>query len=106
MSRIKYRNPKAFTYYSPRYKQCRTVPADYESDGASMVTDIYSRSWWVHDILHELRRWDSGSPCTYQQANNVLYDILVSEGRYGRAPIWWLGTTIFGPIYRKFNKNA
>jgi len=93
--RIKYANPKQFIYVSERFNKTVTVPEGYKSDGASgPASDIYSQSWWVHDVLCDTGRWDDGTKCTNWQASKVLSDILKSEGRSIRS-FTWLWTTFF-----------
>ena len=96
MGRKRYTNPLEFTYPSLRYGKNVTVPVGYQSDGATMVIDIYSRAWWVHDILCDSGTWDDGTPATNWQASTVLSDILWFEGRWFRALTWWVGTWLFG----------
>ena len=79
-------------YYSPRYKKSSSLPAGYESDGASGAQDVCSVSWWVHDYMCDTERWADGSPCTGLQRSTVLHDILREEGRWFRARSWWLAT--------------
>lgn len=100
---IKYLNPARIVYYSPRYDKTVTVPEGWGSDGASGAVDIYSQSWWCHDMLCVTWKWDDGSPCTNLQASKILHDILIDEGRWFRARSWFVATWVFGPIRRLFS---
>jgi hypothetical protein len=91
-----YRHPGEYIYRSPRYGKTVTVVDGYESDGATGADDLWSESWWVHDVLCERGTWDDGTPATNWQASRVLADILLAEGRYVRAYPWLLATLIFG----------
>ena len=92
-----YLMPYELVYVSPRYKRRVTVPKGYESDGASgPAIDIWTKAWWVHDLLCERACWDDGTPCTGWQAANVLRDILLAEGRWIRAHTWFVATWVFG----------
>ncbi len=72
-------------HYSKRYKKYITVEEGFKSNGADVVIDIYSESWWVHDKLCETGVFDDGTPCTNRQCSQILSDILRSEGRWIRA---------------------
>ncbi|MCP3851611.1 MAG: hypothetical protein GY694_15410 [Gammaproteobacteria bacterium] len=91
-----YINRKEIKYHSPRYDKRVTVPEMYESDGATGAIDIYSDSWWVHDVLCERGTWDDGSKATNWQASTVLSDILAAEGHNYRSKYWWIATWLFG----------
>lgn len=88
--------PKEIVYESPRYKKTVTVPEGYPSDGATGAIDIYSDSWWVHDVLCDRGTFDDGTPCTNWQASQVLQDILKKEGRWFRSKYWFWFTWLFG----------
>ena len=97
-----YSCPFDITYYSPRYRLVKSVPLGFLSDGASgPAEDIYSEGWWVHDKLYRDGTWDDGTICTRFEADVVLYDILVSEGRWFRARSWWIFVRLFG--WRRYN---
>jgi hypothetical protein len=96
MGKIKYICPTVIKYWSERYKKSVTVPNGYPSDGATFAEDIYSDSWWIHDILCDTGVWDDGTPLTNWQASMVLRDVLLSEGRYIRANRWFVATFLFG----------
>jgi len=98
MGKIKYVNPAEFTYHSLRHGKSKTVPWLYESDGATGASDIWSRAWWVHDILIESRKWDDGTTCSNRQASWVIYDILKHEGRWFRARTWFVATLVYGEV--------
>ena len=94
-----YINPSSWTYHNERFNKDRTVPAGYPSDGASgPAVDIYSRGWWVHDVLTDpdYMRWDDGTPCPNRDASLVLHDILMAEGRWIRARTWFVATYLWG----------
>lgn len=93
---VGYESIGEFTYYSKRFNKSITIPDKFYSDGASGVIDIDSTSWWVHDYLIRYRTWSDGSRLSNLEASMVLYDILKSEGYYVRAPIWFVGTLIYG----------
>jgi hypothetical protein len=96
-SRKMYPCPKRIVYYSPRFKKTVTVPEGYLSDGASgPAADIYSKSWWVHDVMCDLGKWDDDTRCTNFEASKVLSDILKSEGRNIRSFTWFWATYLFG----------
>jgi len=94
--KYKYLCPRKIVYHSPRYGQTVTVPKNYLSDGATGATDIWSASWWVHDVLCDTGQWDDGTNCTNWQASRVCSDILKSEGRWVRAYPWLICTFLFG----------
>lgn len=96
MGKIKYYNEHGFKYYSKRYDKSVTIPKGDPSDGATCAPDIYSRSWWVHDMLCKRGTFDDGTRCTNLQASMVLSDILWSEKQWLRAGPWWLMTFLFG----------
>ena len=95
-SSYKYRCPKEMKYYSKRYDKTVTIHAGYPSDGATGASDIWSESWWIHDILCDRGVFDDGTPCTNLQASTILKDILKSEGRWFRARTWFVATFLFG----------
>jgi len=95
MSRL-YVNPVLIVYTSCRYEKQVVVPKGYESDGATGAVDIYSRGWWVHDVLCETGKWGDGTPCNNWQASQVLQDILDKEGRWFRKHTWFWATWLFG----------
>ncbi len=101
---MKYICPYDIYYYSERYDKHVTVFKGYESDGASGAIDVWSHSWWVHDLLCERGTWNDGTPVTNWQASTVLSDILLAEGRCIRARYWWLFTWLFG--CKKARKNG
>ena len=93
---VKYRCPIEIKYYSPRYDKYATVPLNYPSDGATGGIDIWSKSWWVHDLLCGRGTWDDGVKITNWEASQVLRDILISENRKIRAFWWFWATWVFG----------
>ena len=95
-STIKYFCPATIIYHSKRYDKWVTVPKGFGSDGSSGAVDIYSQSWWVHDLLCVTGTFDDGTTCTNLQASFVLYDILKSEGRWFRKYTWFAATYLFG----------
>jgi hypothetical protein len=106
MSKIKYRNPQAIVYFSPRYSKWITVPVNYPSDGASgPAKDIPSIAWLVHDRLVPMDEgevppleaigfweydgyWSDGSACSAWQSTMVMRDILIRDGYYVRSVTW------------------
>ncbi len=92
----KYRCPYKIEYFSERYRKWVTVPKDYLSDGATGAFDIWSESWWVHDMLCDRGTWDDGTLVTNWQASQVLQDILVDEDRYIRSKYWFWATWLLG----------
>lgn len=102
VTRGRYRLVDPIVYYSPRFKKKITCPEGMESDGASgPATDIVSVGWWVHDWLETTHAWDDGTPCSAFESSLVLYDILLSEGRWIRARTWFLATYIYATIRRE-----
>lgn len=104
-NKIKYRTLEVgyesigdFTYYSKRFKKSIIIPNGFYSDGASGVIDIDSNSWWVHDYLVRYRTWSDGTHLSNLEASLVLYEILKEEGRYIRAPLWFVGTLVYGTV--------
>ena len=83
-------------YRSPRYAQKVTIPAGYESDGATGAMDITSRGWWVHDLLCDRGTWDDGTPLSNWQCSQVLQDILAEEGRRWQGHRWFWATFLMG----------
>jgi hypothetical protein len=102
---IKYKCPVTIVYHSKRYGKTVTVPEGYDSDGATGASDIYSDSWWVHDMIAARCTWDDGTPITNWQASKVLSDILASEGRWVRKHTWFWATFLFGCKHLK-KKNG
>jgi hypothetical protein len=96
MHHYKYLCPVQMKYYSERYDKTITVPAGYPSDGATGAVDIWSKGWWVHDILCDRGTFDDKTLCTNLQASTILYDILKEEGRWFRARSWFVATFLFG----------
>lgn len=96
MGKIKYYNKHAFTYHSKRYKKDITVPKGEPSDGATCAPDIYSRAWWVHDVLCAYGKFDDGTRCTNWQASRILSDILWEEKQWLRAGPWGVFSFLFG----------
>ena len=91
--RVRYVLLAPLKFYSARYKKWVSIPAGYESDGASgPAQDVCSVSWWVHDMLCDAELWADGSPCSGWQRSTVLHDILMEEGRWIRARMWRLAT--------------
>ena len=94
--RMKYILQHTLVYTSPRYGKKITVPAGFQSDGATGAIDIWSDSWWVHDKICDDPHWDDGAPITAWQAATVLHDILEKEGHWARAWYWRLSTFLLG----------
>ncbi len=102
---FKYRNRRRWGYYSDRYQKWVWIESGELSNGADVVIDINSRSWWVHDKLKRDKKWADGTPCSNWQASWVLRDILMWEAkrynlvdRWLRARTWFYGTLIYGDI--------
>lgn len=95
MGKIKYYNKDKFTYYSKRYKKNITVEEGYPSDGATGAFDIDSKSWWVHDVLCDKKKFDDGTECTNWEASCILSDILWEEGRWLRSFGWKWSTYLW-----------
>jgi len=91
-----YYNPKEIKYYSKRYKKFITVPENYPSDGATWAVDVFSQSWWVHDVLCADGTFDDETKCTNWKASMILSDILYSEGRWLRSKYWFWATWFLG----------
>lgn len=82
-------------YESSRYAQVITVPVGYKSDGATKaITPPGSRSYWVHDLICDVARWNDGTPINAWQAATVLSDILAEEAEIKRKYGRWLSATI------------
>lgn len=96
MSKRFYKCPYQIDYHSKRYDKSVTVKKGCLSDGATGAFDIYSESWWVHDVLCDRGTWDDGTPVNNWQASTVLSDILKSEGRWVRARYWFIATWLIG----------
>ena len=96
MGKKKYICPYTIYYTSPRFNKTVTVLKGYKSDGATGAMDIWSESWWVHDVLCARGTWDDGTPVTNWQASQVLQDILKQEGRWFRSKYWFWATWLFG----------
>lgn len=98
LSNGKYKLNKSIVYYSPRYKKFITVEEGFISDGASgPAQDVVSISWWVHDWVCCIWKFDDGTHITKTMASTILYDILMSEKRWVRGPLWFVATWLFGP---------
>lgn len=92
----KYKLLQPIVYTSHRYNKTITVPAGFVSDGASgPAEDIVSKSWWVHDMLCETKRWDDGSYCSATESSFVIHDILMKENRWFRARTWFCATFLW-----------
>jgi len=96
MSAHRYKCPYQIDYYSERYDKAVTVPKGYQSDGATGALDIFSESWWVHDVLCDRGTWDDGTPVNNWEASRVIADILKSEGRWLRSKYWFWATWFMG----------
>lgn len=83
-----------YTYFSIRFGKKVTITPEFISDGATGAPDIPSMSWWVHDALCDWKHWDDGTSCSVLDSSLVIYDILKAEGRYVRAPLWFMGTLV------------
>lgn len=69
-----------------------TVPKGFLCDGSTKSPDFGS-GYLVHDFLYAVHRFDDGSPCTREQADDIMYDQLVVDGYYYyahtvRATMW------------------
>lgn len=93
---MKYVRQHELKYYSKRYDKYVTVEKGFVSNGADVVIDIYSNSWWVHDKLCKTGLFDDGTKCNNKQCSQILSDILKSEGRWLRARYWFTFTYLFG----------
>lgn len=51
-----------------------TVPTNFLSDGASWAPDV-GCSWIFHDYLYATHKFDDGSECSFDMANNIMLDI-------------------------------
>ena len=89
-----------FSYYSPRYKKTVIAKCGDDFDGATGAKDINSFGWIVHDVLKRDKCFSDGSHCSNNQASNVLYDILKSEGRWFRARSWYWSTLLWGTFVK------
>lgn len=98
---IGYRVFKDKSYFSRRYgKRVDIKASDKPYDGATGAKDINSFSWLFHDVLKRDKRFSDGSECTNHQASTVLYDIMKAEGRWFRCHSWFLGTLLWGAIFK------
>ena len=95
---------KKYRWFSYRYGKTVTIEEGDESDGATGAWDIHSSSWWIHDKLCERTTWDDGTPVTAFKAAMTLRDVLLTEGRWFRANIWFVATFIGG--CKKVRKNG
>lgn len=105
MKKIKYRvldsgyeSAGDFLYHSKRFNKDVLIPDGFFSDGASGVVDIDSNAWWIHDYLCRYGTWSDGTKASTLEASITLYDILKEEGRYIRAPFWFIGTLVYGVL--------
>ncbi len=57
-----------------------TVPAGFLTDGATCGPDC-GVSYLFHDLLYEKHRFDDGTCCTREQADQLMTLILEQEGR-------------------------
>jgi len=69
-----------------------TVPRGFLSDGSTMSPD-YGWGWLFHDYLYRFHQWDDGTPCSQQDADNLLADVEAYEGH-----------TIFAKLIRCVSK--
>lgn len=91
---LRYVSLEDYTYFSKRFNKSITITKEFISDGATGAKDINSMSWWIHDALSEWEHWDDGSFCSIYDSSLVIYDVLKSEDRYIRAPLWFIGTFV------------
>lgn len=88
-------------YWSKRYGKGVTVPIGYRSDGASFIaSDIGGISWWVHDWLCDKHEWDDLSYCSSWESSMVLHDILVEQGQWCRAKLWFAFVYPYQRVWR------
>ena len=83
-------------YFSKRYGKRVALEVGEIFDGATFEYDIDSWSWPIHDKLKITRQWKDGTHCSNFKASVVVFDILVSENRFIRAPLWFTGTLVWG----------
>lgn len=55
------------------------VPTGFLADGATMAPDIKSASWVVHDYLYATHEFEGNPPCTREEADQVMTNILIHE---------------------------
>lgn len=67
-----------------------TVPAGYLSDGATLAPDL-GWGWLFHDYVYETHCFDDGTPCTRQEADDLLVQVLREEGypKFSRLVHWF-----------------
>ena len=83
--------------YSKRFDKWVDVHHGMESDGATGAFDLKdSWSWLVHDKLCDACCWEDLTPCTAEQASQLLSDILHVEGYEIRRYTWEWATFLFG----------
>jgi len=86
-----------YQYYSLTYGKWVYIEAGFKSDGATGALDLKdSWSWWVHDELCESAVWQDGSPCSAEEASQVISDVLDAEGHMIRRFTWKWATFLFG----------
>lgn len=89
------------SYYSERYaKNVEITPDDLPYDGATFAKDINSFAWLYHDVLKRDKKFTDGSECSNWKASVILRDILKADGRYVRAECWFIGTLVWGSIFK------
>ena len=67
-------------YHSKRYNKDITIPTCITPDGKSAFTSIFSRAWWLRDVMLDKRKWDDGSEMTLLEMSKVFYDALIEDG--------------------------
>lgn len=56
-----------------------TVPRGFVSDGATGAPDK-GTGWLYHDYLYTVTQWDDQTPCSRQEADQLMALILEAEG--------------------------
>ena len=87
------------TYDSTRYDEDITIPSGFACDGATAAPNV-GDGWKYHDWLFYHGKFDSGTRCSFTQANMVIYDCMRDEGRWFAARLYLLG------VFTPWSRNA
>ena len=74
----------------------KTIPAGYQSDGATCAIDLCPEGFFVHDAFCDDPHWDDGTPITNWEASREYRYILKRNGKKIRSVIRFYATFLFG----------
>lgn len=88
------------------WPRIRQIAADLQSDGCTVVSELYQDCCRLHDILYKTGiDPDTGLPVTRAHADRIFRQCMTDRSRLGAFnPIaWWryLGVRLFGRFFRQ-----